>query len=166
MADGQVKQKCENTQTILKEAIGQMEAFLNQHSLPQLVADQTTEMEEFYRGYLNDIRHLLVFSQVGYEKIGVCMRRPEFHVEFSEKVLYEVYHSCINAFFYPKHECYSEDGRYAYTGQDAIRFRKKPSRVVRDLTIALSKLYEQLREELAYYEVDYANQRRLQGERV
>lgn len=166
MAALDVHQKCVATQILLKESIEHLETFLNQHALPSLVADQTDDMEEFYRGYLHDMRHLLVFSQVGYEKIGICLRRPNFHVEFSEKVLFEIYHSTINAFFYPKFECYSEDGRYAYTGQDAIRFRKKPSRNVRDLTITLSKRFEQLREELAYYETEYANQRRLQGERV
>ncbi|CAH1204413.1 hypothetical protein PAECIP111891_02502 [Paenibacillus allorhizoplanae] len=81
-------------------------------------------------------------------------------------MLYEVYHTCVNTFFYPKNECYSEDGRYAYTGQDAIRFRKKPSREVRDLTIELSKVFEELREDLAYYETDYITQRRMQGEKV
>jgi hypothetical protein len=80
--------------------------------------------------------------------------------------LYDTYHNAINAFFYPKHECYSEDGRYAYTGQDAIRFRKKPTRAARDITLELSKTFEQLREELAYYETDYVTQKRLQGERV
>jgi hypothetical protein len=166
MSDLQVNQKCESTQILLSKSIGLLESFLNQNALPQLIASQDVDMDEFYLGYLNDMRHLLVFSQVGYEKIGVCLRRPEFHVEFSEKVLYEIYHTCVNAFFYTKHECYSEDGRYAYTGGDAIRFRKKPSRVVRDLTIELFQLYEQLREELAYYETEYVNQRRLQGGRV
>ncbi len=166
MSDLQVNQKCELTQSLLSQSIGLLESFLNQHTIPQLVASQDADMDEFYHGYLNDMRHLLVFSQVSYDKIGICLRRPEFHVEFSEKVLYEIYHTCINAFFYTKHECYSEDGRYAYTGEDAIRFRKKPLRVVRDLTIALFQIYEQLRDELAYYETEYVNQRRLQGERV
>ncbi len=120
-------------------------------------------MEEFYKGYLSDTRHLLVFSEVAYEKLGVALRRPNFNVEYSEKVLYEVYHSSVNSFFYPKNECYSEDGRYAYTGQDAIRFRKKPVREVRDLTIELSKIFETLREDLSYYETDYITQKKDAG---
>ncbi|ALS21327.1 YpuI family protein [Paenibacillus naphthalenovorans] len=166
MAVFNVKNLCETTRAKLSEAIAKMETFLNERSLQQLNTDKDEAMEEFYKGYLSDIRHLLVFSEVSYEKLGVALRRPNFNVEYAEKVLYEVYHSCVNNFFYPKNECYSEDGRYAYTGQDAIRFRKKPSREVRDLTIELSKIFETLRDELAYYETDYITQKRMQGEKV
>ncbi|MGE6227485.1 YpuI family protein [Paenibacillus chitinolyticus] len=166
MAMDNVKKACETTRKQLKEAADRIESFLNTYSLPQLNAESDPEMEDFYRGYLQDTRHLLVFCEVAYEKLGVSLRRPTFNVDFTEKVLYEVYHNCISPFFYPKNECYSEDGRYAYTGQDAIRFRKKPNREVRDLTIELSKIFEELREELSYYENDYITQRRMQGERV
>ncbi|MCR8635005.1 MULTISPECIES: YpuI family protein [Paenibacillus] len=166
MAVFNVKNVCETTKIKLNEAIVKMEKFLNEHSLQQLNSEVDAAMEDFYKGYLSDTRHLLVFSEVAYEKLGVSLRRPTFNVEYAEKVLYEVYHSCVNNFFYPKNECYSEDGRYAYTGQDAIRFRKKPVREARDLTIELSKIFENLREELAYYETDYITQKRMQGERV
>ncbi|TBL78110.1 YpuI family protein [Paenibacillus thalictri] len=166
MAVHNVKNVCETTRAKLAEATQKMETFLNQHSLPLLNVENDGAMEEFYRAYLQDTRHLLVFSEVAYEKLGVALRRPTFNTEYAEKVLYEVYHSCVNNFFYPKNECYSEDGRYAYTGQDAIRFRKKPSRDVRNLTVELSKIFEDLREELSYYETDYITQKRMQGERV
>ncbi|TVY09635.1 YpuI family protein [Paenibacillus cremeus] len=166
MAVFNVKNLCETTRAKLSEAIAKMEAFLNGHALQQLNTENDEAMEEFYKGYLADTRHLLVFSEVAYEKLGVALRRPNFNVEYAEKVLYDVYHTSVNNFFYPKNECYSEDGRYAYTGQDAIRFRKKPTRDVRDLTIELSKIYETLREDLSYYETDYITQKRLQGEKV
>ncbi|WJH33048.1 YpuI family protein [Paenibacillus aurantius] len=166
MAIYNVKNLCESTRTKLKDAIGKLEQFLNNQSLSQLNSENDQAMDEFYRGYLSDSRHLLVFCEVAYEKLGVSLRRPNFNVEYSEKVLYDVYHNCVNSFFYPKNECYSEDGRYAYTGQDAIRFRKKPTREVRDLTIELSKIFEELREDLSYYETDYITQRRMQGEKV
>ncbi len=165
MAD--VKALCEKTRSKLKEAIAKMEHFLNHHSLDALCAgNDDPEMEEFYRGFLSDLRHLLVFSEVNVEKLGVALRRPAFNADNGERILYDVYHNCINIFFYPKNECYSEDGRYAYTGQDAIRFRKKPSREVRDITLELSKIFEELREELAYYETEYITKRRMQGERI
>jgi hypothetical protein len=166
MAVFNVKNICDSTRTKLKEATAKLELFLNHSSLKQLNVENDPAMDEFYRGYLQDTRNLLVFCEVAYEKLGVCLRRPTFNVEFSEKVLYEVYHTCVNTFFYPKNECYSEDGRYAYTGQDAIRFRKKPTREVRDLTIEMSKIFEQLREDLSYYETDYITQRRMQGEKI
>lgn len=166
MAVFNVKNLCESSRTKLKVAIAKMELFLNNCSLANLNAENDDAMDEFYRGYLSDTRHLLVFSEVAYEKLGVSLRRPTFNTEFAEKALYEVYHSCVNSFFYPRNECYSEDGRYAYTGQDAIRFRKKPTREVRDLTIELSKVFEELREDLSYYETDYITQKRMQGERI
>lgn len=163
MAVHNVKELCESTRDKLKQAIGQMESFLNSNTLEQLNPQHEEELDTFYRDFLTDLRHLIVFSEVSYEKLGIALRRPTFHTEYAEKVLYDVYHNCINHFFYPKNECYSEDGRYAYTGQDAIRFRKKPVRQVRDITIALSKIFEELREELTYYETDYVTQIRLQG---
>ncbi|MEX2414687.1 MAG: DUF3907 family protein [Paenibacillaceae bacterium] len=166
MLADQTKLLCESTKIQLKNAIELLEGFLNNHSLSSLYSDQDAAMIEFYKGFLTDLRHLLVFSEVYYEKLGANIRRPVFNVESAEKVLYDVYHQSINRFYYPKNECYSEEGRYAYTGQDAIRFRKKPVRAVRDITLEISKIYEQLRENLTYYENDYVNQRRLQGEKV
>jgi len=166
MAVFNVNHVCETTRTKLKIAVEKMETFLNEHALKDLSDGSDEETMQFYRDYLTDIRHLVVYCEVSYEKLGVSLRRSTFNVDYAEKVLYETYHSCVNSFFYPKNECYSEDGRYAYTGQDAIRFRKKPTRNVRDLTISLSKVFEELREDLAYYETDYITQKRMQGEKV
>ncbi|WP_058301866.1 DUF3907 family protein [Gorillibacterium timonense] len=169
MAGSDVKNLCESARVKLKEAISKMELFLNRNSLEQLVqgsGEADPAMEDFYRDYLQDTRHLLVFSEVLFEKLGVSLRRAQFQEDHAERNLYDAYHQCVNRFFYPKNECYSEDGRYAYTGQDAIRFRKKPNRDVRNLTVELSKIFEELREELSYYETDYINQKRMQGEKI
>ncbi|WP_199618804.1 YpuI family protein [Paenibacillus alkalitolerans] len=166
MAIHNVQRLCETTKEKLKRAIAVLEPFLNESALTQLNPENDTGMDEFYKGFLTDMRTLIVYSEAQYEKLGVALRRPSFNVEYAERVLYDVYHSCVNAFFYPKNECYSEDGRYAYTGQDAIRFRKKPVRSVRDTTLELSKIFEELREDLAYYETDYVTQRRMQGEKA
>ncbi|WP_152392167.1 YpuI family protein [Paenibacillus guangzhouensis] len=165
MSAANVKQLCESTRDKLKLVIKQMESFLNEYSLAKLVEDNQ-EMTEFYQGYLSDMRHLLVFSEVSYEALGVALRRATFDVDFGEKALYDVYHRCVNSFYYPKNECYSEDGRYAYTGQDAIRFSKKPIRLAREIILELSKVYEELREDLTYYESDYLTQRRMQNQKI
>lgn len=158
------KSLAESTRDKLKEAISQIEQFLNANALPQLVQDENEQAINFYTGFLSDMRHLLVFSEVAYEKLGAVLRRPNFDVELAERALYDVYHKGVNAFFYPKNECYSEDGRYAYTGQDAIRFRMKPIRVARDIVLNISRIYEELRDDLAYYESDYLTQLRMQGQ--
>ncbi|QAY66286.1 YpuI family protein [Paenibacillus protaetiae] len=161
-----VKALSENTQAKLKEAISVLEPFLNSHTVGLLAGEDNSEDTTlFYKGLLSDLRHLLVFTEVSVEKLGVLLRRPNFDVDFAERALYEVYHQCVNSYFYPKNECYSEDGRYAYTGQDAIRFRRKPVRDARDIVLSLSKVYEELRDELSYYESDYLTQRRMQGQK-
>ena len=166
MTPANVKLITESAHSKLKLAIGQLESFLNDHALPELVQEGDPETTAaFYSGLLSDLRHLLVFSEVAYEKLGVALRRPNFDTEFAERALYETYHQGVNAYFYPKNEGYSEDGRYAYTGQDAIRFRHKPVRAARDIVLGVSKIYEDLREELTYYESDYMTQRRLQGQK-
>lgn len=165
MSSANVKQLCESTQTQLKQVIAKLEQFLNHYSLPQLCVDGDREMSDYYKGYLSDLRHLLVFSQVASEKLGVSLRRPDFNQDYAEKVLYETYHSCVNLFFYPANESYSEDGRYAYTGQDAIRFRKPPAAEIRTVTLECSKLFEQLRDDLAYYESSYLTQKNMQTQK-
>jgi len=166
MPSANVNALSESTRAKLKEAVQIIEPFLNSHTLISLAGeDSSEESQSFYKGLLSDLRHLLVFTEVSVEKLGVLLRRPNFDADYAERCLYEVYHQCVNAFFYPKNECYSEDGRYAYTGQDAIRFRYKPARDARNAVINVSKIYEELRDELSYYESDYMTQRRMQAQK-
>ncbi|BBI34710.1 YpuI family protein [Cohnella abietis] len=159
-----IKALAESSREKLKAAIDPIEQFLNNHALEQLVQADNPDSSAFYSGLLSDLRHLLVFSEVAYEKLGAILRRPNLDNDLAERALYEVYHNGVNAFFYPKNECYSEDGRYAYTGQDAIRFRIKPIRPARDIILSISRLYEELRDDLSYYESDYLTQRRMQSQ--
>ncbi|WNS43793.1 YpuI family protein [Paenibacillus sp. MMS20-IR301] len=164
MSAANVQKLCESTRDKLKSVIGKMELFLNEHALPQLVTEGDEETLHFYQGFLSDLRHLLVFSEMSSEKLGVALRRANFDEAFAQKALYNVYHFGVNNFFYPKNESYSEDGRYAYTGQDAIRFRKKPVRPARDIIMEITKVYEELRDDLSYYENDYLTEKRMQNQ--
>lgn len=164
MSAANVQKLCESTRDKLKVVIDKMEIFLNEHALPQLVTEGDEETVQFYQGFLSDVRHLLVFSEMSYEKLGVSLRRATFDESFAHKALYNVYHYGVNNFFYPKNESYSEDGRYAYTGQDAIRFRKKPVRPARDIILEITKTYEELRDDLTYYENDYLTEKRMQNQ--
>lgn len=166
MRQPNVQQLCQNTWDLLKDAIHRIETFLNHHSLTQLAEDQDEEMLLFYRGFLGDLRQLLVFTEESYEKLGIVLRRNTFDEEAAAKTLYRVYHDCVNRFFYPRNESYSEDGRYAYTGQDAIRFRKKPIRAARDVVMGITGIFEELRDELVYYESQYLTHVRMQMSKV
>lgn len=164
MSAANVQKLCESTRDKLKDVIDKMEIFLNEHALPQLATEGDEESVQFYQGFLSDVRHLLVFSEMSYEKLGVALRRATFDESFAQKALYNVYHYGVNNFFYPKNESYSEDGRYAYTGQDAIRFRKKPVRPARDIILEITKTYEELRDDLTFYENDYLTEKRMQNQ--
>ncbi|WP_239617399.1 YpuI family protein [Cohnella mopanensis] len=159
-----IKALAESSRDKLKAAIDPIEQFLNHNALEQLAQADIPDSTLFYSGLLSDLRHLLVFSEVAYEKLGAVLRRPNFDNDLAERALYDVYHNGVNSFFYPKNECYSEDGRYAYTGQDAIRFRTKPVRVARDIILSISRVYEELRDDLSYYESDYLTHRRMQSQ--
>lgn len=163
MPSTNLKALAESSREKLKAAIDPIEQFLNHHALDQLAQNDDPDSVVFYSGLLSDLRHLLVFSEVAYEKLGAVLRRPNLDSDLAERALYEVYHNGVNSFFYPKNECYSEDGRYAYTGQDAIRFRTKPVRAARDIILSISRIYEELRDDLSYYESDYLTNRRMQG---
>ncbi|USG63818.1 YpuI family protein [Brevibacillus ruminantium] len=159
-----LKQLCEETYAKLKRVSMDLERYLNQVTLSGLIeqSGDPEEYEAYYRNYLSDLRHLLVYCENANERLGVALRRVKFHEEYAEEVLYQVYHSCINNFYYPKGEVYDEDGRYSYTDHDAIIFRKEVTPELKQLTLSLSKVFEQLRDELHYYETDYITKRRMQ----
>ncbi|QQE73034.1 DUF3907 family protein [Brevibacillus composti] len=159
-----LKQLCEETYTKLKRVSMDLERFLNQVTLTGLIekSGDPEEYETYYRSYLSDLRHLLVYCENASERLGVALRRTKFDEEYAEEVLYQVYHTCITNFYYPKGEVYDEDGRQAYTNGDAIVFRKEVTPELKQLTLSLSKVFEQLREALYYYENDYIAKRRMQ----
>ncbi len=166
MLSADIRDLTETASERLKAAVLLLEPFLNNNGMMQLTdGDETDAAKEYYSGLLADLRHLLVFCEVHIDKLWVLHRRTQSSDEHAARALYEVYHQCVNAFYYPKHECYSEDGRYAYTGQDAMRFRYKPDSNVRILVLELAKTFEELRDELAFYESDYMTKRRMQGQK-
>ncbi|WP_202077206.1 DUF3907 family protein [Caldalkalibacillus salinus] len=164
MPDFHLKETCEWTHQRLKQIAAQLETYLNETTLNGLVeTDENPEdVHEYYKGYLQDLRHLLVNCENAYEKLGICLRRAQFNRAFAEDALYQVYHSCVNLFFYPINESYEEDGRHSYTGRDAILFKREIDPKLKNVTLSLSKLFEELREDLMYYETDYVTTRRMQ----
>ncbi|ATO50757.1 DUF3907 family protein [Brevibacillus laterosporus] len=164
MSDAHVKQLCEDTFMRLKKVSIEVERFLNQTTLADLVerSGDAQEYEAYYGSYLSDLRRLLVYAENAYEKLGICLRRARFNEEFAEEALYQVYHTCVINFYYPKGEVYDEDGRYSYTGQDCIIFRKEVTPDLETLTLGLSRIFEPLRDELQYYETDYITKKRMQ----
>jgi len=160
----QLRETCERTHTLLKKISAQIEGYLNQVTINDLVENSTSSvesLEEYYRGYLQDFRHLLVNCENTFEKLGVALRRAQFNEDFAEEALYQAYHTCVNQFFYPRNESYEEDGRHSYTGRDAIIFKQDTDPDLKKLTLELSKVFEELRDDLMYYETDYVTKKRM-----
>ncbi|BAU27324.1 uncharacterized protein DUF3907 [Aneurinibacillus soli] len=167
MPETQLKEICEESYKRLKKVCMELEKFLNATTLASLIQNSPDpeQYETYYRNYLSDLRHLLVNSENAYEKLGICLRRAQFNKEFAQEVLYLVYHTCVNMFFYPKGEVYEEDGRNSYTGRDAIIFHKEVTPELKSLTLGMSKVFEYLRDELQYYETDYVTMKRMSAAR-
>ncbi|MBO8171318.1 MAG: DUF3907 family protein [Bacillaceae bacterium] len=165
MPEVQLKNLCEESYSRLKRVCMDTERFLNETTLDQLVSESgdREEYETYYRDFLADLRHLLVNCENATEKLGIVLRRAKFNKNFAEETLYQVYHTCINQFFYPKQEVYEEDGRHSYTGKDAIIFHKPVTPELRKLVLSNSKIFEYLREELHYYETDYVTKKRMKS---
>lgn len=162
MSQVNIQQLCQSTREKLKTAAGQLEQFLNYHNLIQLAEGEDEVTTLFYQAFLSDLRHLSVYCEDSYEQLGIVLRRGTFEKSHGEKVLYRVYHDCVNHFFYPKNESYSEDGRYAYTGRDAIKFRKRPNSAAHKIVVEITAIFEELRDDLEYYESEYLSKVRLE----
>lgn len=158
-----LKDLCEDSYHRLLKVCMEIERFLNANTLENLIAKSgdAEEYQQYYRNFLSDLRHLLVNCENASEKLAICLRRPKFNNEFAEETLYYVYQACVNQFFYPKEEVYEEDGRHSYTGKDAINFFKPVTAELKQLVLSISKVFEYLREELHYYETDYATMKKM-----
>lgn len=164
MSATHLKQLCEDTFTRLKKVSMELERFLNKETLSSLVAKSgdPEEYEIYYRHFISDLRHLLVYSENAYERLGVCLRRAKFNAAYAEEVLSEVYHNCVNNFYYPKGEGYDES---VYNGQEAIIFRKEITPELRQLMLVLSQLFSKMRSDLQVYETGYLQRQSLQTAR-
>jgi len=164
MPDIQLRELCEESFRLLKEAALDIELFLNSTTLDALVA-KSGDMEQnqpYYRSFLSDLRFLLVHCEKVYENLGICLRRAQFREEMANDVLYQLYHTCVNNFYYPRGEVYEEDGRHSYTGSDAVVFQKEVVPELKELTLSLAKTFGYLRDELQFYETDYVTMKRVQ----
>ncbi|WP_124728060.1 DUF3907 family protein [Staphylospora marina] len=164
MSKEQTKELLKVAHDRLKQVCGELDHFLNHVSVPELLReaeDAGEETKNYLCEFLRDLRLLSVLCEASREKASLVLRRSRFREDWAEKVLSEIMHSCVYAFYFPKNEVYEEDGRYSYTGQEAIKFRRTPPTKLRDLVLSLSRTFECLREELDYYETDYQTRVRM-----
>ncbi|WP_088043817.1 DUF3907 family protein [Bacillus sp. EAC] len=128
--------------------------FLNNHSLPSFQHEISTLDSTYIEKILNSLRRITVYSEDAKE---VCEKilSGHFHKATAEDTLHKIYHRCIAEFFSPKNDSWFENSRAAYTGNHAITFYHEVPSTVQTLFSKLEKIFQQMREELEYYETDY-----------
>lgn len=149
-----VKSQTEQVHGFLKDTVGILTVYLNETTIQSLL-DETNGDKQYFEELLSNIRRLVVFCEEGLDAINVVLSNNPFRKTAAEQVLYKVYHQCIEEFFSPKKDLWYEDSRSAYTGKNALNFRKTPPPSISNLFTSLEKSFQFIREELEYYETDY-----------
>ena len=154
MANSIVKSQTEQVERFLCETVEKLNTFLNHTTVPQLVKD-TDASEQYMELLLANMRRLAVFCDEGYQACTVILKEDPFRKAAAEKILYNIYHQCIEEFFSPRNDAWYEDSRAAYTGKNAIKFHETAPEAVKQVVQSLESRFQSIREELEYYETDY-----------
>lgn len=147
----------------LKEACADIESFLNEVTLSGVMKESGADEKDrpLFQDFLSSMRHLLVYGENGYEKLGICLRRSTFDQRQAKKILCWINNKCVNGFYYPKGDVYAEESRYCFTKADALQFRMPVSPRLKSFMISLLQTFEELRDELEIY--DHEDKQRLQS---
>ncbi|MYL32689.1 DUF3907 family protein [Pontibacillus yanchengensis] len=154
-----VMTQLEEVRDVLGTSVRKISHFLNQYSIQQLLEEEGSHDKGYYALLLKALRRLEVFCDEAYEKVQGLMNSQSFHRPVAEKALYGIYHQCIMEFFSPKSDAWGEDSRAAYTGKNAITYFHQPPYALRKLMNELEDGFQQIREDLAFYESDYFNRK-------
>ncbi|MFT4413155.1 YpuI family protein [Fredinandcohnia humi] len=149
-----VKSQTEQVESFLRYTVTTLGTYLNETTIHSLL-EETPGEREYYEVLLSNIRRLVVFSEECLDAIRVVLSNEPFRKAAAEKVLYRVYHQCIEEFFTPKSDMWYEDSRSAYTGKNSLKFRKMPPTSLHNVLTSLEGNFQAIREELEYYETDY-----------
>jgi hypothetical protein len=143
-----------DVKNFLEYTIVEFETFLNKTTLSGLVEEKEGD-SDYYKSILSNIRKLLVFCEEGFDACQVIVKNEPFAKAVAEKILYRIYHQCIEEFFAPKSDAWFEDSRSAYTGKNSIKFRQDTPDSVKSIFKNLEGTFQEIREELEYYVTDY-----------
>ncbi|RDI41284.1 DUF3907 family protein [Falsibacillus pallidus] len=154
MRNSIVQTQTEEVKRFLEKTIGVITGFLNETKLSELIHEEGIE-RDYSEGLLSVLRRILVSCEDGKDACSLALKCEPFNKMAAEKALYSIYHLCIEEFFSPKNDSWYEDPRSAYTGRQAIKFRKSAPQKVQELISTLELDFQRFREELDYYETDY-----------
>ncbi|CAG9622342.1 YpuI family protein [Sutcliffiella rhizosphaerae] len=154
MANTIVKSQTEQVESFLENTVHQLNTFLNSTTLSTLMDESSTKVE-YVELLLLNTRRLAVFCDEGLNACQVILKSEPFRKSAAEKVLYNIYHQCIEEFFAPRNDAWYEDSRSAYTGKNSIQFHHNPPESMKAVIRGLEADFQSIREELEYYETDY-----------
>ncbi len=155
MGNSMVQSQSEQARLFLERVSTKMENYLNDITLRQLVEEDPAGDPDYYRGLLSSIRRLHVFVEEGLDACSVVLKDESFRKAAAEKTLYWIYHTVIEEFFSPRSDLWSENSRAAYTGKNSISFSEHAPASLKKLMADLEGEFQEMREELEYYETDY-----------
>ncbi|QFT89460.1 hypothetical protein FIU87_12445 [Bacillus sp. THAF10] len=154
MANTIVKSQTEQVESFLGTTVNQLNQFLNETTLSSLMEGSSCK-KDYVELLLLNIRRLTVFCDEGLNACQVILKGEPFRKSAAEKVLYTIYHQCIEEFFAPRNDAWYEDSRSAYTGKNSIQFHHAPPESLKTIIRGLEGEFQAIREELEYYETDY-----------
>jgi hypothetical protein len=149
-----IETQVEEVKYFLAKTVSKLEKFLNETTLSGLEREFSGDTE-YYKIILSHFRKLLVNCEEGLDACKVILNSKPFSKGAAEKVLYRIYHHCIDEFFSPKNDAWYEDSRSAYTGKNSIKLRSEVPDSIRAVIKGLEGDFQRVREELEYYETDY-----------
>ncbi|MCD5323048.1 MULTISPECIES: DUF3907 family protein [Pontibacillus] len=155
MSNQMVRAQMEEVKDILQQSVTDTNDYLNQQSMGAMLLEEGSHHKEYYKLLLKALRRLEVFCDEAYDAVQVILKSESFRKPAAERTLYGIYHQCVMEFFSPKGDIWYEDSRAAYTGNNAIKYHHEPPQSFKKLIVKLEKSFQQMREDLAYYETDY-----------
>jgi hypothetical protein len=154
MSNPIVKSQVEEVHAFLEKTVTELETYLNNITIELLLQEKNGD-RAYYEGVLSNIRRLLVYCEEGLDSCHIVLQNEPFIKGAAEKTLYKIYHQCIEEFFSPRYDLWYENSRSAYTGKNSIMFRQELPESITKLMAAAESDFQQIREELEYYETDF-----------
>jgi hypothetical protein len=151
MSNELVIKQTNTIKNLLEEINLKLELFLDDNNLNTLEVENVIYLKSVYK----QLRKLSVYCDDAYEACKLLLSDSSPRNSAMEKVLYRVYHYCVEEFFNPKADVWFENSRSAYTGRNSIKFRENVSVNIEKLVHELEGTFHKIREELEYFETDY-----------
>ncbi len=154
MSNTVVQTQVYEVRQFLSNTVKELATYLNYHSIQELMNEDGSTDHHYYEELLSELRRIEVYCKEALDVVDVILKSKPFRKTAAEKTLYRIYHKCVLEFFFPKEEVWYENSRALYTGNHSISFHTDPPVSIKNLILTLEKSFQQIREELDFYESD------------